>query len=123
VLPLAVDLVSLLSNVEKERLTMNMNQAIENLLTAIKDDYRVGRWTDQMIERFENGLEVQEGRKYIKVMTGNSVWGFIVKGEDKKFQVGDILKAASWATPTRNAARGNVFGDYEVRWTGPNYLR
>src|SRR6056300_1282394 len=102
---------------------MNMNQAIENLLTAIKDDYRVGRWSDQMIERFENGLTVQEGRKYIKVMTGSSVWGFIVKGEDKKFQVGDILKAASWATPTRNAARGNVFGDYAVRWTGPNYLR
>lgn len=102
---------------------MNMNQAIEKLLTAIKDDYRDGSWKDFMIERFENGLQVQEGRKYIKIITGGSVWGFIVKGEDKKFQAGDILKAAGWATPTRNAARGNIFGDYTIRWTGPEYLR
>lgn len=102
---------------------MNMNQAIEKLLTAIKDDYREGSWQDFMIERFENGLSFQEGRKYIKILSGGSVWGFIVKGEDKKFAVGDILKPAGWATPTRNAARGNIFGDYTIRWTGPEYLR
>ena len=102
---------------------MNMNQAIEKLLTAIKDDYREGNWKDFMIERFENGLSFQEGRKYIKILSGGSVWGFIVKGEDKKFAVGDILKPAGWATPTRNAARGNIFGDYTIRWTGPEYLR
>jgi len=102
---------------------MNMNQAIEKLLTAIKDDYREGSWQDFMIERFENGLSFQEGRKYIKILSGGSVWGFIVKGADKKFAVGDILKPAGWATPTRNAARGNIFGDYTIRWTGPEYLR
>jgi len=102
---------------------MNMNQAIEKLMIAIKDDYRKGSWKDFMIERFENGLSFQEGRKYIKILSGGSVWGFIVKGEDKKFQVGDILKPAGWATPTRNAARGNIFGDYTIRWTGPEYLR
>lgn len=102
---------------------MNMNQAIEKLLTAIKDDYRGGKWRDEMVERFENGLRVEEGRKYIKVITGHSVWGFIVKGEDKVFQVGDILKAASWKTPTRNAPRGNIFGEYSIHWTGPHYLR
>jgi len=102
---------------------MNMNQAIEKLMIAIKDDYRKGSWQDFMIERFENGLSFQEGRKYIKILSGGSVWGFIVKGEDKKFQVGDILKPAGWATPTRNAARGNIFGDYTIRWTGPEYLR
>ena len=102
---------------------MNMNQAIEKLMTAIKDDYREGSWQDFMIERFDNGLSFQEGRKYIKILSGGSVWGFIVKGQDKKFKVGDILKPAGWATPTRNAARGNVFSEYTIRWTGPEYLR
>jgi len=39
------------------------------------------------------------------------------------FRYGDILKAASWATPARNGARGNVFEEYTVRWTGPLYFR
>ncbi len=54
------------------------------------------------------------------------VWGFIVKTDtDKKFRKGDILKAASWAAPARNKARGNILeGDFSwVRWTGPEYLR
>lgn len=102
---------------------MKMNEAIENLLTTIKESYRAGKWREEMVERFENGLEVQEGRKYIKVISGGSAWGFIVKGEDKKFQTGDILKAASWSAPARNAARGNIFDDYTIHWTGPEYLR
>jgi hypothetical protein len=52
------------------------------------------------------------------------VWGFIQKEDDKKFRAGDILKAASWAAPARNKARGNVLDeDFSwVRWTGPEYL-
>jgi len=103
---------------------MNMNQAIEKLLTVVKNDYaRFMPENRDMCDDFNNGFEIVEGRKYIKIINRHSVWGFIVKGDDKKFQVGDILKPASWATPTRNAARGNIFGDYTVRWTGPEYLR
>ena len=78
----------------------------------------------RMIAEFEAGVRVEEGRKYVKVIKGGSVWGFIVNTEnDKKFKLGDILKAAGWAAPARNAARGNILdGGYDIQWTGPNYL-
>jgi hypothetical protein len=43
---------------------------------------------------------------------------------DKQFRFGDLLKAASWKTPARNAARGNVVdGDFSfVKWTGLDYM-
>ena len=50
-----------------------------------------------------------------------SVKGFIVKSGDKKFREGDMLKAAGWAAPARNFARGNVLdgtGFNNARWTG-----
>ena len=39
-----------------------------------------------------------------------------------QFKKGDILKAASWQNPTLNAPRGNIFGDYVVKWTGACYM-
>ena len=111
-----------------------MQNQIDTLIETIKADYL--NWTSRrgtkelsehnhkMIQEFNDGLEVKEGSKYIKVMSNRSVWGFIVKGDnDKKFVKGDILKAAGWATPARNAARGNIVkGGYTVQWTGPLYL-
>tara|TARA_S200002703_G_C3784520_1_gene241814 strand:- start:1430 stop:1774 length:345 start_codon:yes stop_codon:yes gene_type:complete len=114
-----------------------MNEAITNLLEEIKNDYL--QWTQRsayargreelteinhkMIAEFNEGLHFEEGRKYIKVITGGSVWGFVMKEDDTKFKAGDILKAAGWAAPARNKARGNVFNDLTwVNWTGPAYL-
>jgi len=115
---------------------MNMNSAIENLISAIHADYvrfsgdlsdlpedrrahRMG-----MIEEFKNSLSAVEGKKYIKIAKDGSVWGFVVNvHDDKMFRYGDILKAASWAAPARNGARGNVFEEYSVQWTGPLYFR
>ncbi len=120
----------------------DMTVAVEVLVEAIKTDYR--DWMNRsfgglaaerengleysetnrdMIERFEKGLRVEEGKKYIKVVQGGSVWGFIVKDNGPRFKEGDILKAASWASPAKNAARGNVFNGYSIAWTGPHYLR
>jgi hypothetical protein len=110
---------------------MTMNAAIEKLLEAIVADYvawhnvesvhehkREGKL--RMIENFKNKLSVKSGKKYIKVISDDSVWGFIVNtADDPQFRYGDILKAAGWATPARNSARGNVFGEYSVAWTGP----
>lgn len=112
-----------------------MNEAIEKLLENIKKDYF--EWTSlrcvelsevnkRMIAEFNEELGYKEGNKYIKITTknGGSVWGFVVNTEnDKKFKKGDILMAAGWAAPARNFARGNIFEDYIVEWTGPLYLR
>ena len=117
-----------------------MREAIEKVLEAMRNDYK--RWTNackgrgsisnsdrenEMTENYCNGLEVTEGSRYWKITgtsgSGNSrsVKGFIVKAGDKKFLEGDMLKAAGWAAPARNFARGNVLDGYrvdEVRWTG-----
>ena len=84
-----------------------------------------GRNPEKVVE-FAESLSFEEGRKYIKVTkklgTQTMVWGFIMKDDDSKFKKGDILKAASWAAPARNKARGNIFGEYRIQWTGPEYL-
>ena len=79
----------------------------------------------QLIEEFNESISYSVGQKYIKIVKGGSVWGFVVNTDkDKKFRKGDILKAASWAAPARNAARGNVLDDgYSIACTGPHYLK
>jgi hypothetical protein len=117
--------------------TITMEQALENYIKKIGDDYE--NWTlgsrallsadniekrirENSVVEFKDGLEYRKGSKYIKVVkTDNqeSVHSFIVNiHNDKKFKYGDILKAASWNTPARNFARGNVFENYKVRWVG-----
>ena len=80
-----------------------------------------------MTEEYCDGLMVEENRRYWKIIgtngggTSRSVKGFICKAGDKKFREGDMLKAAGWAAPARNFARGNVLdgsGVDNVRWTG-----
>ena len=113
-----------------------MQNEIKTLLETIKDDYlnftsragtrELSEVNRDMIQRFNSELGFKAGSKYIKVTTNNggSVWGFVVATDkDKKFKKGDILKAAGFSAPARNAARGNVFEDYKVNWTGPNYLK
>ena len=112
-----------------------MENAIQQLIEVIKADYRMGfegrdaskETAARMIEEFENGISVEEGRKYLKIVktmgTQQMVWGFVVKKDTNKFRAGDILKAAGWNAPATNKARGNIFDDtYQVRWTGPMYL-
>ena len=74
----------------------------------------------EMIERFNASIRFEAGSKYIKIVSNGGVHSFIVVKPDSKFKYGDILKAASWAAPAKNFARGNIFtGDIaRVRWTG-----
>jgi len=120
-----------------------MNNEMTALIANIKKDYF--DWTTgcaaakgrcilsdtnkKMIAEFNENLTYKTGSKYIKVFTelagNNRVWGFVVNTDkDKKFAKGDILMAAGYNAPARNAARGNIIdGGYIIRWTGPLYLR
>jgi hypothetical protein len=110
-----------------------LNKAVEKLLEAITADYY--RWTkrsweasgydmdgfEAKINEFKDQLEVKKGRKFIKILTDSSVWGFVNLTHDK-FKEGDILKAAGYNAPALNKARGNIFDSYSVAWTGPHYI-
>lgn len=87
---------------------------------AMWPDWETNKIRKQMVEEFIAGLTYEVGRKYIKIITGNSVHSFVVRNDDGKFKAGDILKAATWFAPAKNFARGNIFkGTLDrVRWTG-----
>jgi hypothetical protein len=113
---------------------MIMKNEINALIEAIKNDYAMNfrdmgdpdrcEIRNRMYAEFCEGITVEEGRKYIKILTNRAVWGFVVAVDnDKKFRKGDILKPAGFNAPARNAPRGNILdGGYVIRWTGPLYL-
>ena len=115
-----------------------MQQQIDTLIQDIVKDY--ADWQQrsadkrdriltnvqkEMLKEFVENISYKVGNKYIKIITNRSVWGFVVNTDtDKKFRKGDILKAAGWNAPARNAARGNIVdGGYNIDWTGPMYLK
>ena len=123
-----------------EKLTMadRMAEAFAVYKTKIGEDYE--NWSlgsrallsadniekrirENSVVEFKNGISHKCGSKYIKVTKNlgdqTSVHSFIVNThDDKKFNYGDILKAASWKAPARNFSRGNIFEEYKVKWTG-----
>jgi len=118
-----------ISNVTKTEKTMTKNglsfdDAMETLLDNIQLDYA----KLNMTHRTSLDLTLKPGRKFIKVVEGSRVWGFVAKvdGVHKGIPMlkGDILKAAGWSAPAKHS-RGSIF-DKEMHksfsWTGPNYL-
>ena len=113
-----------------------LGEGLDTLVELAKEDYR--KWSEMsskfdgashsrlkikedMIADYNREISYSAGSKYVKVVTGNSVWGFVVRvHNDKKFRFGDTLKPAGWATPARNFSRGNVVDrDFRgVSWTG-----
>ena len=101
---------------------LSFDEAMDNLLLTIQVAY--DNWSN-------NGktldLSLKPGRKFIKVIRDNSVWGFIAKkdGEHKGLPMksGDVFKPAGWASAAKHT-RGNIFDDNQdyFQWTGPNYL-
>jgi hypothetical protein len=117
--------------VTKKENIMNpiLEAAVENLVDGIKANYEtyanaVGNPEQAghaaRIKVFADGVTYQAKKNYVKILSGNSVWAFVViNSNDLDFKVGDILKPKGWAGPVRNFARGNVFeNDYSSNWSG-----
>ena len=127
-------------------MNLNYNEALDNLIVGIGNDY--DRWNnvdyldDEVLDsdnkrmkeiktksaiKFKEGLKVKPGRKFDKIMHGTSCWGFVAKknGEHKgiPYFTGDVFKAATWRAPAKHV-RGSIFYDGSdwFAWTGPNYL-
>ena len=113
-------------------------EALGNLMGGIKENYK--NWGSdindldepqksirlKMIDEFNKNLDIRSGRKFDKITTNGSVWGFVAKDDGVHkgipHKMGDVFKAAGWSAPAK-WARGNIFdGGKFYRWTGPNYL-
>ena len=139
------EMTALIENIKEDYLNWTTQCAGAKGLNALTEI------NEKMIAEFNEKITFKVGNKYIKVFSarfkmsdtrmrlmkeeiipkmskyhqeGGSVWGFVVNTDkDKKFKKGDILKAAGYAAPARNKARGNILdGGYTINWTGPLYL-
>ena len=113
-----------------------IDAGLANMKAAMINDYV--NWTTRnttrelsdinkkMIGEYSVNFTITYGKKYIKITEkGGGVKAFVVGVDnDKKFKKCDILMAAGYNKPARNAARGNILdGGYAINWTGPLYLK
>jgi hypothetical protein len=101
---------------------------IDNLIEGIGDKYaNWGSQDTERIDKFRNELSKKIGRKFTKIIHGNSVWGFVANGDGVHKGIpyfrGDVFKAAGWRAPAKHV-RGSIFDTNNnwYDWTGPNYL-
>ena len=102
---------------------LSFDEAMDSLLEKIQENYDSRNGFRGTLD-----LSLKRGRKFVKVIEGSRVWGFVslVDGEHRNAPifVGDIMKPASWAAAAKHS-RGSIF-DAEMHksfsWTGPNYL-
>ena len=105
----------------------DFDSALHRLVENIHKDY--AGWSSRV--EYKKGIEtvditIKTGRKFIKIIRDNSVWGFVAKDDGMHkgvpMKMGDVLKAAGWASPAKHT-RGNIFDNNQdyFSWTGPDY--
>ena len=113
----------MINGIQPEPSTTDFDAAMNRLLDKIQENFDTRSFGGNRMN-----LSLKKGRKFMKVIHDNSVWGFIslVDGVHKgaPIKIGDIMKAESWRAAAKHS-RGNIF-DKEFHksfsWTGPNYL-
>ena len=119
----------MINGIKPKPIVEDFDTAVDNLVENIHKNY--DEWRGNVVynhgDKFDRAnITIKSGRKFIKIIRENSVWGFIVKedGTHKGLPVkrGDVLKAAGWSAPAKHT-RGNIFDNKQdyFRWTGPDY--
>ena len=107
----------------------DFDKAMNRLVENIHIDYE--KWSHSAEYRCDEGdiradITIKPGRKFIKIMRINAIWGFVAKEDGTHKGVpmkrGDVLKAAGWSAPAKHT-RGNIFDNKQdyFSWTGPDY--
>ena len=117
----------MINGIKPNPMVGDFDKAMDRLLDNIHKDYQ--GWSGRI--EYSSGAEkaditIKPGRKFIKIIRENSVWGFVAKDDGMHkgvpMKMGDVLKAASWNAPAKHT-RGNIFDNNQdyFRWTGPDY--
>ena len=117
----------MINGIKPNPMVGDFDSAMNRLVENIHKDYNNwsnGRNTTLVGDRTD--ITIKPGRKFIKIIRDNSVWGFVAKDDGMHkgvpMKMGDVLKAASWNAPAKHT-RGNIFDNKQdyFRWTGPDY--
>ena len=86
-------------NLNELKLDDEFKNALGILEQTVVADYDAFGTNERMKQEFRDNFGYSpNARKYLRIVTGN------------------------WNTPALNQARGNIFKDYSVAWTGPHYI-
>ena len=105
---------------------LNNNPIVDNFITEVNktiETYYAKHLTGLQPEF----IQVDVGRKFIRLWKGTSCWGFISRVDDNlkggPIKKGDLLKPATWKAPAKHA-RGNII-DGTAKWGvyGPEYIQ
>ena len=71
----------------------SIGEGIEEIVDQANNDYQGRHNSNDMSKRFSESWEIKYGKKYIKLINRESVWGFICLEDDSKFNLkkGDLL--------------------------------
>ena len=117
----------MINGIKPNPMVGDFDKAMDRLVENIHIDYE--RWSggrNTTLVGDRTNVTIKPGRKFIKIIRDNSVWGFVAKvdGTHKgvPMKTGDVLKAAGWSAPAKHT-RGNIFDVNQnyFSWTGPDY--
>jgi len=76
--------------------------------------------------RYANSIRYTKGPKYLRVINysdeGQTTVHSFINLKNSNFEFGDVLMSKGWKSPALNKARGNIFNNYRISWTGADYL-
>ena len=105
----------------------DFNNGVEKLLENIGNSFANWTQNEERTQNFRDGLRINKGRKFTKVIEKNRVWGFVANADGVlkgiPYFKGDVFKAAGWRAPAKHV-RGSIFSNETnwFTWTGPIYL-